>query len=344
MLGSVSTITRYDLSMPQMQFDLEANRRGYIGPAVLKPRFVGIQAADVGKIPANQLLSAPRDTTRASASGYKRLDFEMDKYSYSCQEHGMESAVDDRQVAIYGGILNAEQIHAMRAQAAVLEDFERSCAAAVINSSTFTGSLTGAVSTYWSVHATATPIDDLQTALEAVRSNSGLEPNCVVMNYKAFQHACRCAQVIDQVKYSTKVTWAEITGIFAALVGVDRVIVAGKPPAAGGGGGGFYNSDNQADTYPTFSRIWSNTTAFVGRIAVTEDPQEPCFGRSFIWNGAPVGGEAPTTPGDEQELALITEEYRDERVRGSVIRARTDWDIEIMYANAGYNLTGLLAS
>ncbi|MDE2100767.1 MAG: hypothetical protein KGL39_26210 [Patescibacteria group bacterium] len=337
MLGSVSAITRYDLSLPMVEFDLEANRKGYIGPAILRPRLVGIQAADVGKIPPNQLISAGPDTTRASGSGYKRSDFEMDKYSYSTQEHGFESAIDDRQVAIYGGILNAEEIHSSRTQNFVLEDFERACVAACINTGTFTGALTGAViNGVWSTHATATPVDDIHKAMEGVRTNSGLEPNLVEMNALAFWHAMNTTQVIDRVKYTKTATMAELAGLLAGVLGIKRLVVAGMPE------GGWKNTANQANTTPTFARIWPDATVFVGRVAESDDPQEPCFGRSFIWNGAPAGGEAPTSLGDDQELALIMEEYRDEKVRGNVLRARTDWDIQIMYANAAYNLTGVL--
>jgi hypothetical protein len=300
------------------------------------PRLVGIQAADVGKIPPNQLISAGPDTTRASGAGYKRGSFEMDKYSYSTQEHGFESAIDDRQLAIYAGILNAEAVHSSRTQNFVLEDFERACAAAVINTGTFTGSLTGAaINGVWSTHASGTPIDDVHKAMEAVRLNSGLEPNIVAFNSLAFWHAMNTAQVIDRVKYTKTATMDELAGMLAAVIGIKKLVVAGMPQ------GGFKNTANQNNTTPTFARIWPDTTAFVGRVAESDDPQEPCFGRSFIWNGA-AGGEAPTSLGDDRELALIMEEYRDERVRGSVIRARTDWDIQIMYSTAGYNLTGIL--
>jgi hypothetical protein len=323
------------------EFDLEANRKGYIGPSILVPRLVGIQAADVGKIPPNQLISAGPDTTRASGAGYKRGSFEMDKYSYSTQEHGFESAIDDRQLAIYAGILNAEAVHSQRTQNFVLEDFERACAAAVINTGTFTGALTGGVlNGVWSTHANATPIDDIHKAMEAVRLNSGLEPNIVAFNSLAFWHAMNSTQVVSRVQYTKTATMAELAGLLAACIGIKNLVVAGNG-VGGASGGGFKNTANQNNTTPTFARIWPDTTAFVGRVAETEDPQEPCFGRSFIWNGA-AGGEAPTSLGDDQELALIMEEYRDERVRGSVIRARTDWDIQIMYATAGYNLTGIL--
>jgi len=334
MATSSTAITRYELSLPMAEIDLEANRRGFVAPAILRPAHVGLQAAQIGKLPPNQLISTVPSTARASGAGYGRDDFEMDQFSYSTQDHGREAPMDDRQLAIYAGILNAEQVHAGRAINFVLQDFEQQCAAACINTGTFTGALTGGVTNgVWSTHASATPIDDIHQALEAVRLNSGLEPNVVEMNALAFWHAMNTAQVIDRVKYTKTATMQELAGMLAAVLGVSRVVVPGLPE------GGLKNVNNQANSTVSFSRIWPNTTVFVGRAAMTEDLQEPCFGRAFIWKGE---GEAPTSPGDDQELAVIVEEYREEKVRGSVVRARTDWDIQIMYAAAGYNLTGVL--
>jgi len=333
MAAPVQAITRYELSMPMRQIDLEMNRRGYIGPQVLRPRIVGIQAADVGKIPLNQLLSS-QDTTRASGGGYKRSDFQFDKYSYSTTEHGWESPLDDRQIAIYAGLLPAELIHTQRTMNFVLEDFERAVAAAVMNTGTFTGAQTGAAATLWSTWATATPIQDVFAGMEAVRLNSGLAPNVCVMTQKAFFNGRNTAQIVDRIKYTETATQAEVAAQFAACLGIKRVVVAGND-----NGLGLKNTANQQQT-ASLSRIWPDNQVFIGRAAETDDPQEPCFGRTFIWNGA--GGEAPGALGTDEELALIVEEYREERVRGSVIRARTDWDLQLMYTQAGYLMTGVL--
>lgn len=333
MASSIQAITRYELSMPMVQLDLEMNRKGYIGPQVLRPRLVGIQAADVGKVPLAQLLSS-KDTTRASGAGYKRTDFEFDKYSYSTTEHGWESPLDDRQIAIYNGILPAEMIHTERAINFVLEDYERACATNVYNTNTFTGAQTGAAATLWSNWATATPINDIWAGMEAVRAASGLEPNICVMNQIQFFNARNTAQIVDRIKYTETATQEEVAAQFAACVGIKKVVVAGKE------GGAWKNTANQNLT-PSLARIWSGQLVFIGRAAETEDPQEPCFGRTFIWGG---GTEGPGALGTDEELALFVEEYREERVRGSVIRARTDWDIQLMYTNAGYLMTGVLAN
>jgi len=335
MLGSASPIIRYDMSMPMELFDLEANRLGYIGPKVMKPRLVGIQAADVGKIPANQLISVPRDTSRAPGAGFIRTDQKMDKYSYSTGVHGVEAPVDDIERAIFSGIIDADMIGAARALNELLQSYEVLVAGVVMNAATFTGNLTAAAAVVWDTNpATALPITDIQGGMEKARLNSGIEPNIVAMNFTAFRAAMNTQQVIDRVKYTKTLTWDELAGLLAAVVGVRNLVVAGMP-------GGLMNTSSQSNTSPTFARIWPSPTVFIGRAAETSDPREPCFGRTFMWNS---DGAGPGSAGDEQELAVIVEQYREEKIMSTVHRARTTWDTPIMYPNAGFNLTGCTAA
>ena len=95
-----TVITRLDLSSTFVEFDAAMQRKQFIGPKVLRPRMVGIQAADVGKIPIAQLLQS-HDTSRATGSGYNRGDWKFDKFSYSTSEHGWEEPLDDRNIKIF---------------------------------------------------------------------------------------------------------------------------------------------------------------------------------------------------------------------------------------------------
>ena len=118
-----TVITRIDLSSTFTEFNQKMSRQGFIGPKVLRPRMVGIQAADVGKIPIEALLQQ-HDTNRASGSGYNRGDWNFTKYSYSCSEHGWEEPLDDRNIKIYQDIFDAEAIAAGRAEDIVMRDYE----------------------------------------------------------------------------------------------------------------------------------------------------------------------------------------------------------------------------
>lgn len=321
-------ITRYDLSAPVSEFDLRANRMGFIGPRVLRPRLVGLAAADVGKIPLKELLHRySASTKRGPGSGYSRGDFEFDKYDYSTEEHGVEEPMSDATLALYRDMLDAENIHADRALDRLLGAYEYEVASTIYNTTTWNGAgLTTAITNEWDDHASATPIDDVMAAKEKVIAGCGLEPNALVLNSLQYDHLANCAQIVDRVKYTARADQQSMLAAVADVVGVEQIIVAG----------GLQNTANPQQT-ASVGRIWSGEYAMVCRVAVTDDPQEPCIGRTFIWTG-----DGPGSPGTDEELAAVVEEYREESVRGSVIRARNNRGIKIMYAAAGHLLSNVL--
>ena len=176
-----TVITRIDLSSTFTEFDQKMSRKQFIGTKVLRPRLVGIQAADVGKIPIAQLLQR-HDTNRSTGSGYNRGDWKFDKFSYSTGEKGWEEPLDDRNIKIFQDIFDAESISAGRAEDIVMRDYEFDVASAVFNVTTFAsttspystgtggqyasgtmGSLSSSAAK-WTAKATCTPIDDVEGA------------------------------------------------------------------------------------------------------------------------------------------------------------------------------------
>ena len=321
-----TAITRIELSATFSEFDLAASRRKFIGPRVLRPRPVAIQAADIGKIPLEALLQ-DKETARAAGAGYKGGDFEFAKFSYSTTEHGWKEPLDDRTLKIFRDILDAENIHAQRAVDFVLRRYERAVAAAVYDTAVWTGAaLTTTLTNEWDDATNATPINDIEAAKRKVRDGSGLEANALICNSDQAWNAAHCDQVIDLIKYAGFDDPKNVTAeALAAILGLDFILVAG----------GLRNTAKLGQT-AVLGKIWSDEYAMVARVAVTDDPQEPCIGRTFFWTG-----DGPTAPGTAEELAVIVEEYRNEDVRGSVVRARNDRDIVIMYAEAGHLLSNV---
>lgn len=321
-----TAVTRYELSMPFSEFDLMMNRKGYIGPQVMKPRTVSIQSANVGKVPIEQLLGS-KDTSRNPGAGYKRGDFEFSSYNYACQEYGWEEPIDDATLAIYSDIIDAETIHSERAASFVCDHYERDVATAVYNTTTWTGaSLTTTITNEWDDWSNATPISDVGNAKEAVADGSGLEANALILNSWQYFNLCNTAEVVDRVKYTQTATQSVMRSAVADALGIKYVLVAG----------GFKNTANQNQT-ASISRIWSNEYMMVARVAETEDPREPCIGRTFIFTG-----DGPGSVGTGEELAMIMEEYREEKVRGSVMRARNNRDLVVMYPEAGHLLSNAI--
>lgn len=325
-----SVITRFELGSTFSEFNIKMNQLGYIGASVLRPRLVGKNAADVGKVPLKELLQAAGKTNkRAPGSGYNRDNFKFDKYSYSVSEYGKEAPLDDAQLAMYGDIIDAEAISADRAEDSVLAEYERDAAAAVYDTATWTGASLTTVGSDWTNASSGKPITDITNACEKVALGSAIEPNALIINKTQWRNFSLNAEIIDRIKYTQTPTQAQIASDLAGLFGLKYIFVAG------GMGGGFKNTAKEGQA-ASISRIWASDKAMVCRVAESDDPQEPCIGRTFMWDG-----DGPGAPGDGGKLAVIMEQYREEASRSTVFRARNNRDIVIMYAAAGHLLTGL---
>lgn len=305
-----------------LQYDLENDKSGYVAQQVFPVVNVAKQAGNFGVVPLAQLLQA-RDTKRAPGSGYARGSFTFTPATYSTEEHGAEEPVDDREAKMYSDYFVAEQIATLRAFSSVLRNAEKRVADAVFNTSTWTGSsLTTSIGTPWSTVASATPITNVESAVQKVYDNSGLKANALIVNWKVYRNLRNCTQITDRIAASgagSAIKASDITPqILAQVFDLDYVIVAGQSR----------NSATEGQT-ATPSQIWSSSYAMVCRISNSQDMRDPCIGRTFHWSedGSSIGGTVET--------------YRDETVRGNVVRVRHDVDEVVLYAQAGHLLSNI---
>lgn len=321
-----TAITRFELSATFEEFSLAMNRQKFIAPQVFRPRIVGVQAADAGKIELESLLQTPDDHV-SPKGGYQRGDFEWTTWQYATEERGREEPINDRRLRMFRDVLDAEAIHTQRAMDIVLRNYEIDAADALYDTDTWTGAaLTTGITHEWDDATNAVPMDDIKSAKDKVRDGCGLEANALVCNSDQFWNLMHTDQVVDLLKYwggddPKKLNLA----VAAALFELDHIIVAG----------GLKNSANEGQS-ASVAKIWSDEYAMVCRVAETDDPAEPCIGRTFMW-----ADDGPGATGTEEELALVVEEYREEGVRGSVLRARNDRVIKVMYAQAGHLLSNV---
>lgn len=321
---SSGTMIRPDLGAAFSEFDIEAGERGYIAPQVLPILPVAKQSGQFPRIPVEQLLKK-RDVLRANGSGYSRSDWSFVEEHYATKEYGVEEPVDDREAAIYRNYFDAELESAGIAVGALLDAAERRVAGKIFNTTAFANT---AVTTTWSTHATATPIADVEDAVQAVWNQCGLWPNALILTVQAFRALRQCAEIVERIEsagagdsaLAGKITTRQIAQAFS----LDRCIVAG---ATG-------NSANEGQDV-TFSPIWDKTMAMVARVATTPGLREPCLGRTYAW-------ESEGRFGDGEGRVLI-ETYREDQIRSDVVRVRHDVDEKILYSEAGHILTGVLS-
>ncbi len=347
-MGAPSTaITRLDLSISYDQFNMQANQRKFIGLRVLPPLAVGQEAADFSKITIASLLTKVEDTRRAPRGTYNRDSFEWTKDNYTVDEHGVEEIVDDATEEKYGDVVRGEQIAVVRSVNRMLQRLEYDIAAAVFNTTTWTGStLTTTIGTAWTTAASADPVANIDAAHLKVNANCGEDANTLVLTKKAFTAMIRTTRIEALLKYDaaellialnsgqnqTMVT--EIVSGLKQLLQVDTILV----------GRGFQNTADKGQT-ASLSRVWDDTMAMLccvhddGLDGDLENPM-PQIGRTIFStkNSEPMPGSDDAGFG-----SLMFDEYREESVRGSVIRPRNKRGIKIMHAEAGHLLQGVTA-
>lgn len=347
-MGAPSTaVTRLDLSLTYQEFNIYANLQKFIGLKVLPPMGVELEAADFPKVALASLLTKIEDTERAPRAGYNRDSWEWTKDSYVCAEHGVEETVDDATVERYGDVVRVEQIAVMRAVNRILQRLEYDIAAAVFNTTTWTGSsLTTAVGTAWTTKATADPIADIDAAHEKVSTGCGEDANTLVLTKKGFRSLIRTDRVEGLLKYDASELLvalstgqnqsmvSEIVSGLKELLQVQQILV----------GRGFKQTADKGQT-ASLSRMWDDTKAMLcvvhddGIDGDLESPS-PQIGRTIFStkNGEPIPGS------DDGGLgSLLFDEYREESVRGGIMRPRNKRGIKILHPQAGHLLTAVTA-
>jgi hypothetical protein len=305
-----------------LEFDLESEKAGYVATQVLPVVDVLSQAGVFGTIPLEQLLQQ-RESKRAPGSGYSRGNFTFTSTTYATEEHGVEEVVDDREAKMYAEYFDAEQISTMRAFSAVLRNAEQRAAALIFNATTWNGAgLTTAPTHEWDDATNCVPVTDVEAAVRKIYDGSGLWANALVINRKVFRNLRNSAQIIDRINSEGAGNASKASDIttemLARVFDLDHIIVAGTSK----------NSAIEGQT-ATPTQIWSDEYAMVCKIATTSDMREPCIGRTFHWSddGSSIGGTVET--------------YREEAVRGEVVRVRHDVDEVILYPQAGHLLSNI---
>jgi len=347
MASPSSAITRLDLSLTFQELNLMANQKKFIGLSVLPVLAVAEEAATFPKINIESLMGKVEDTRRNADGTYARGDYEWGSDSYALTEHGVEEPVDDAKVERYGDIVRVEAISEARAIYRVLQRLEYDIAAAVFDTTVWTGAaLTTAATAAWTTHASGVPHADVMAAHQKVEDGCGETANTLVMSSKAYRNLLQCDEITGLLKYDAtdvllnayqtldQKAVREAAAGLRTLFQVDQILV----------GRALQNSSDQGQD-ASFASFWNTTLAML--CVVNNDGPggdlesiQPQIGRTLFSskNNEPI-------PGDDSDGlgSLIVEEYREEQRRGSVIRPRNKRQIKILHAAAGHLINTVTA-
>jgi hypothetical protein len=104
-----NSLQRLDLSLSYNEFDLFMNMKEYIGTKVFKPRGVGSQSANAGKIPLEQLLTQ-RDTRASNRQNGNMDEFDIEAWFYSTEPYKWQAPIYDRELAIFRDVFDMEPL------------------------------------------------------------------------------------------------------------------------------------------------------------------------------------------------------------------------------------------
>jgi hypothetical protein len=321
--SSLATL-RPDLGQSFEEFDLSMDAQGFIANRVLPVVEVTESAGKFGIIPLEQILKES-DTKRASSGAYPRDIFTFTDSSYSTSEYGQESPVDDRNAKMYAQYIDAEQAAAARARDRVIRGYEKRVADMIYNGTTWSGGgLTTGVGNEWDDLVNATPIADVEAAVRKVYDGTGLWPNALVVNRKVFRNLRNCEEILERINSEGAGNASKASDVTADMLAkvfdLKYILV----------GGSSRNTAKEGQT-ATPAQIWSDEYAMVCKVAETNDFAEACIGRTFHWGA------------DGSNIAAVMETYRDETVRGNVVRARFDVDELVLYPQLGHLLSNITA-
>jgi hypothetical protein len=317
--GTSTAVVRKDLAGLQEGIDLEAQRRGFIG-LMLMPIFQTPSVA--GQYPvlkSEELIRYNTKVGRSPGGGYYRDSFKWDSATYSTQERGAEEPVDDRLENIYRSYFDMEAVATKRAYDRVLRAQEMRIAALIFDATYYTGAtyyLDASAAVAWTNPA-ATILANIDLAKRAIYAKTGMWPDTIAFNYNNLLYIRNNDEILDRISSSgagSPVKASDVTrGQLANVFDIPNVLVAG----------GSQNTAQEGRT-ASLSDVWSSSYVWIGITSNSQDISEPCVGRTWHWDQ------------DGSEPLGHLETYRDETIRGDVVRVRHEVDEQRVKKESGF--------
>lgn len=277
----------------------------------------------IRRLPREAFTKDPATLERGPEGTYARGDWGDQTYTYFTKEQAQEMPVDENMKAQTALYYDAEKAAARIAFSRCKRGHEKTVAAAIMNTGTFTGSQTGGCAASWKSNATtATPVADIRQARFAVRLGCGRDANTLILGWQAWEYLKETSQVLARVTGGAR---PDIPGTITLedlqrILSINRIIVAKSVQDTAKQGQTFSGSD-----------LWSDSYAMIAYINPAPSLQDINLCNAYNWEGD--GGSWDWT----------VETYYDLPTRRDVIRVRRQVGVKVEYPECGYLLTGITA-
>jgi len=289
----------------------------YSGLVIFPPLAVADKTGQFDRIPAAAMSGLP-DVDRAPSGHYNTGEYDVEGDTYSCVEYGWEERVDDSTRNVFRNFWSTDQVAAERGMHHILRRHNARSIALVEAQWALSGTTGVNLSTTWGDASAGVPITDVQTGIETIFNQTGVEPDTLVIPRAALRYLSVSAQILDRVKYTNTQTGNGVLplDLLAMALGVQRLFVDKA----------MYNTAADGLT-ESLSRQWGDY-AFLCCTGTGNDLRQPQVGRTFVWDAD--GG------------LLSVEQYRDESRRSDIIRTRQHVDEKFFGARFGYRIGNIL--
>lgn len=313
MPSPTTTIQRRDLGEVVNEY-VVGNADAYIGLQVMPIFQSSLQTGNYPVIAVEQMLK-PRDVKRAPRGGYNRGDWGFEQGNFACVEYGWEEIIDDALARNYASYFDAEVVATKIATDVIMREQEKRIKTLVEAASAHS------VTNEWDDATNATPRKDVQTGIQTIIQNTGIMPNLLVMTYSNFQNLLITDELLQATKYTGAITAMGFEAqkrLVAQYLGVDRVAITNV----------VENGNGEGQTFSA-SQVWSNEYSALVVTSGGSLNAAPCYGRSFLWV-------------DDSPSNVNVESYREDAVRGSIVRARHYVDEKVLNSNCIYLLSNMV--
>ena len=260
-------------------------------------------------------MRVPTGSVRASDGPYTQLGYGVSSSTYNTVEHGYEKLLAD---PIRNASQTPEDLQMKDVQFltnALQMDLESSVASKLFTTSVWGTDVTLTGGNQWSDYANSDPINDIMTGKIAIHRLVGQNPNIMFIGIASWLLLREHPLLLDKIKYTQKAVLTE--DIVASLLGLDEVVV----------GDTSYNSAAEGQT-AVGADIWGKNALLLCRNSPTLGVANGAY--TFIWD------EIGNNP-------WAIQDYREEKLRGTMTRILTHWDIECVSPSHGYFISACTA-
>ena len=250
---------------------------------------------------------------RAPGTQVKKTGYNISTTPYMCKPYGLGHDIPDQVRGDASPPVDLERSATQMLTEKYMIKKEKLWASSYFQAGIWAGAPDG-IAWNWSV-ATADPISDVLTLSDAVKGNSGIRPNTLVLGQQAFRMATQSATVLDRVKYTSR---GQITkDIFGSLLSdsgntpIKVLVLEGVENTAAEGQAG------------TIANIGDGASALLCYSAPGPSIDRPSAGYQFIWDSYP-GGMGP-----------VIKSYREEALAAQVVELNASVDFAVTGADLG---------